>query len=74
MIAVYATTTGYGLVYIVNMMKGTYCKILSTISGMNTGIQDAHNIAWKLALVCKGIAPASCLSTYEVERSQVLLF
>ncbi|CAH9110198.1 unnamed protein product [Cuscuta epithymum] len=42
--------------------------------GMNTGIQDAHNIAWKLALVCKGIAPASFLSTYEVERRQIASF
>lgn len=56
------------------MMKGSHCEILSTISGMNTGIQDAHNIAWKLALVSKGIAPASFLSTYEAERKQVLLF
>nr|GMC62814.1 putative polyketide hydroxylase isoform X1 [Ipomoea batatas] len=37
--------------------------------GMNTGIQDAHNIAWKLALVSKAIAPASFLSTYEAEHA-----
>ncbi|RAL53355.1 hypothetical protein DM860_007027 [Cuscuta australis] len=42
--------------------------------GMNTGIQDAHNIAWKLALISKGIAPASFLSTYEVERRQIASF
>ncbi|XP_019200546.1 PREDICTED: uncharacterized protein LOC109194092 isoform X2 [Ipomoea nil] len=42
--------------------------------GMNTGIQDAHNIAWKLALVSKGIAPASFLSTYEAERKQIATF
>ncbi|KAG9144610.1 hypothetical protein Leryth_010822 [Lithospermum erythrorhizon] len=41
--------------------------------GMNTGIQDAHNLAWKLAYVMQGIAPQSFLSTYEDERKQVLL-
>lgn len=34
--------------------------------GMNTGIQDAHNLAWKLALVLKGKADPKILSeTYE---------
>lgn len=41
--------------------------------GMNTGIQDAHNLAWKLACVLKGIAPPSMLFTYETERRQVAL-
>lgn len=41
-------------------------------SGMNTGIQDVHNLAWKLASVLKGIASPSILSTYETERKQVL--
>lgn len=40
--------------------------------GMNTGIQDAQNLAWKLASVVKGIAPASILQTYETERRPVL--
>jgi 2-polyprenyl-6-methoxyphenol hydroxylase-like FAD-dependent oxidoreductase len=39
--------------------------------GMNTGIQDAHNLAWKLALVLKGEAPASLLDSYEAERRPV---
>ncbi len=39
--------------------------------GMNTGIQDAHNLAWKLAAVEAGWAPASLLDTYEVERRPV---
>ncbi|TWU07269.1 Pentachlorophenol 4-monooxygenase [Symmachiella macrocystis] len=39
--------------------------------GMNTGIQDAHNLAWKLALVMRGVAPATWLDTYETERRQV---
>jgi 2-polyprenyl-6-methoxyphenol hydroxylase-like FAD-dependent oxidoreductase len=39
--------------------------------GMNTGIQDAYNLAWKLALVTKGRAPESLLDTYELERHPV---
>ena len=39
--------------------------------GMNTGLQDAHNLAWKLALVIRGIVPESWLDSYEVERRQV---
>ncbi|KAG0005587.1 hypothetical protein BGZ65_010699 [Modicella reniformis] len=33
--------------------------------GMNTGIMDAHNLAWKLALVINGLASESLLETYE---------
>ncbi|KAK5137746.1 hypothetical protein LTR08_007317 [Meristemomyces frigidus] len=36
--------------------------------GGNTGIQDAHNLAWKLALVLKGQAGGDLISTYEAER------
>jgi len=36
--------------------------------GMNTGIQDAHNIAWKLAAVLKGWASPELLESYELER------
>lgn len=36
--------------------------------GMNTGIQDAHNLAWKLAMVLKGQADESLLKTYQQER------
>jgi 2-polyprenyl-6-methoxyphenol hydroxylase-like FAD-dependent oxidoreductase len=36
--------------------------------GMNTGIGDAINLAWKLAAVLAGRAPAALLATYEVER------
>ena len=39
--------------------------------GMNTGIQDAYNLAWKLALVTRGSAPESLLDSYEAERRQV---
>ncbi len=36
--------------------------------GMNTGIQDAYNLAWKLALVIKGKAGLALLDTYNEER------
>lgn len=39
--------------------------------GMNTGIADAHNLAWKLAFVCRGEASSELLDTYEAERRPV---
>jgi 2-polyprenyl-6-methoxyphenol hydroxylase-like FAD-dependent oxidoreductase len=39
--------------------------------GMNTGIQDAYNLAWKLALVLAGVAPEALLDSYEAERRPV---
>ncbi|HEX8793841.1 MAG TPA: FAD-dependent monooxygenase [Polyangiaceae bacterium] len=39
--------------------------------GMNTGIQDMINLAWKLAFVMEGKAPESLLDTYERERLPV---
>lgn len=36
--------------------------------GLNSAIQDAHNIAWKLALVLQGQASDALLDTYETER------
>jgi 2-polyprenyl-6-methoxyphenol hydroxylase-like FAD-dependent oxidoreductase len=36
--------------------------------GGNTGIHDGHNLAWKLALVLKGVAGPELLSTYDLER------
>jgi 2-polyprenyl-6-methoxyphenol hydroxylase-like FAD-dependent oxidoreductase len=39
--------------------------------GMNTGIQDAINLAWKLALVAQGRAPVRLLESYQAERSEV---
>jgi hypothetical protein len=38
---------------------------------MNTGIQDSHNLGWKLALVVTGAAPESLLDSYEAERRPV---
>jgi 2-polyprenyl-6-methoxyphenol hydroxylase-like FAD-dependent oxidoreductase len=39
--------------------------------GMNTGITDAHNLGWKLALVADGRAPDQLLDTYGAEREPV---
>jgi 2-polyprenyl-6-methoxyphenol hydroxylase-like FAD-dependent oxidoreductase len=39
--------------------------------GMNTGLQDAYNLAWKLAHVVSGHAHAEILDTYEAERMPV---
>jgi len=42
--------------------------------GANTGIADAFNLAWKLALVLNGTAGAGLLDTYEQERRPVGLY
>jgi len=39
--------------------------------GMNTGIQEAFNLGWKLARVLKGDAPERLLDTYHLERHPV---
>jgi 2-polyprenyl-6-methoxyphenol hydroxylase-like FAD-dependent oxidoreductase len=39
--------------------------------GMNTGLQDAYNLAWKLALVVSGRADGALLDSYEAERAPV---
>jgi 2-polyprenyl-6-methoxyphenol hydroxylase-like FAD-dependent oxidoreductase len=40
--------------------------------GMNTGVQNAYNLAWKLRLALEG-APAAVLDSYEAERRPVAL-
>ncbi len=37
--------------------------------GGNSGVQDADNLCWKLALVLKGLAPGTLLDSYDAERS-----
>lgn len=39
--------------------------------GMNTGLQDIYNLAWKLALVHKGLAKESLLDSYHKERHPI---
>jgi 3-(3-hydroxy-phenyl)propionate hydroxylase len=39
--------------------------------GLQTGVQDAVNLGWKLAQVVKGISPEALLDTYEAERHPV---
>ena len=39
--------------------------------GGNTGVQDAHNLAWKLALTLGGVAGPGLLDSYDAERRPV---
>jgi 2-polyprenyl-6-methoxyphenol hydroxylase-like FAD-dependent oxidoreductase len=39
--------------------------------GLNTGVQDAVNLGWKLAQVARGTSPESLLDTYHAERHPV---
>lgn len=40
--------------------------------GLNSGVQDAHNLAWKLAAILDHGAPETLLDTYEIERRPVV--
>ncbi|EIW81684.1 hypothetical protein CONPUDRAFT_164490 [Coniophora puteana RWD-64-598 SS2] len=40
--------------------------------GLNSGIQDGFHLAWKIALVAKGLSPLSLLETYTAERLPVI--
>jgi putative polyketide hydroxylase len=42
--------------------------------GMNTGVQDAHNLAWKLAWVERGRAREALLDSYETERAPIAAY
>ncbi|KAJ3543524.1 hypothetical protein NM208_g3521 [Fusarium decemcellulare] len=39
--------------------------------GLNTAVQDAHNLAWKLAYTIQGKSSSGLLNTYEIERLSV---
>lgn len=42
--------------------------------GMNSGIQDAHNLVWKLDAVLAGVGGDALLDSYEAERRDVALY
>lgn len=55
------------------LLAGDAAHIHSPVGGqgMNTGLQDAFNLAWKLALVLKGQGTEALLGSYEQERHQI---
>jgi len=55
------------------LLAGDAAHIHSPVGGqgLNTGVQDAVNLGWKLAQVVKGISPDSLLDTYHTERHPV---
>jgi len=55
------------------LLAGDAAHIHSPLGGqgMNTGVQDAENLAWKLALVVTDRADAHLLDTYEAERRPI---
>ncbi|MCB4767975.1 FAD-dependent monooxygenase [Ancylobacter sp. Lp-2] len=64
-----AARYGSGRVFI----AGDACHIHPPTGGqgMNTGIQDAYNLGWKLAAVARGEAGPALLASYEAERRPV---
>jgi 2-polyprenyl-6-methoxyphenol hydroxylase-like FAD-dependent oxidoreductase len=48
-----------------------HCHSPAGGQGMNTGLQDAANLSWKLAAVVRGQSPQSLLDTYQDERHPV---
>jgi 2-polyprenyl-6-methoxyphenol hydroxylase-like FAD-dependent oxidoreductase len=55
------------------LLAGDAAHIHSPVGGqgLNTGVQDAVNLGWKLAQVVKGMSPESLLDTYHAERHPV---
>lgn len=55
------------------LLAGDAAHIHSPLGGqgMNTGLGDAENLAWKLVLVARGLADGSLLDTYQTERRPV---
>ncbi|KAG0292295.1 hypothetical protein BGZ97_005632 [Linnemannia gamsii] len=45
-----------------------HCHSPAGGQGMNTGIQDSYNLAWKIAMVLNGTAPQTILDSYNEER------
>ena len=56
------------------LLAGDAAHVHSPVGGqgLNTGVQDAMNLGWKLAQVVKRISPESLLDTYHAERHPVV--
>lgn len=55
------------------LLAGDAAHVHSPVGGqgLNTGMQDAVNLGWKLAQVVKGTSPEGLLDTYHVERHPI---
>ena len=55
------------------LLAGDAAHVHSPVGGqgLNTGVQDAVNLGWKLAQVVKGVSPDTLLDTYHAERHPV---
>ncbi|MGM9487330.1 FAD-dependent monooxygenase [Ideonella sp. YS5] len=55
------------------LLAGDAAHVHSPVGGqgLNTGVQDAVNLGWKLAQVVKGVSPESLLDSYHAERHPV---
>src|SRR3984885_3696572 len=55
------------------LLAGAAAHVHSPVAGqgLNTGVQDAVNLGWKLAQVVKGTSPEGVLDTYHVERHPI---
>lgn len=55
------------------LLAGDAAHIHSPVGGqgLNTGVQDAMNLGWKLGLVVRGAAPDTLLDTYHAERHPI---
>ncbi|KAF4213003.1 hypothetical protein CNMCM5878_000550 [Aspergillus fumigatiaffinis] len=50
-----------------------HCHSALAAQGANTSMHDSFNLAWKLNLVCRGLAKKSLLATYEEERRKIAM-
>jgi 3-(3-hydroxy-phenyl)propionate hydroxylase len=55
------------------LLAGDAAHVHSPVGGqgLNTGLQDAVNLGWKLAQVVKGVSPEGLLDTYHAERHPI---
>ncbi|TIT20791.1 MAG: hypothetical protein E5W70_19750 [Mesorhizobium sp.] len=55
------------------LLAGDAAHVHSPVGGqgLNTGVQDAVNLGWKLAQVVKGTSPEGLLDTYHIERHPI---